>query len=283
MIAQPLRKPILRWTTRKNLLTILTFAAVTLMTQYLAIVLTNVAATPDPTAITIPATNIPISLIYHIIPATAILTLTASFIHLTTHTTTLPPKTPPKKPPPQPTRQKPTRLKALRQLARKLQRGTRRVKQRILTARPVAGLRRRISPAKPIIRAAVTVAATFLILAILVTVAAYPKLVPTITLNLYKENTAFYDFVLTTIQASQDIANAIPPLGGLAAAINDALISASPAFHNSLEGVASSITSGLVPLSPFEKYLVIQNSAIWITAMAILLYSWYARTRRYRR
>jgi hypothetical protein len=283
MTTQPQRKPILRWTTRKNLLTILTFTVIAIITQYLAIALTDLAATADPTAITIPAINISLSLVYHIIPATAIITLTACFVHLTTHTTTLTPKTLPKKPPPPPTRQKPARLRALRQFARKLQRGTRRIKQRILNARPVASLRRRINPAKPIIKAAITVTATFLIIMILVTAAAYPQLVPTATLNLYRGSTAFHGFVIATIKASQSIANTIPPIGTVAATINDALISASPSFRNSLEGVASSIAGGLVALSPLEKYLVTQNSAIWTTALATLLYSWYARTRRYRR
>jgi hypothetical protein len=284
MATQPHRRLIFRWTAPRNLLAIFLFIVIAIILQYVTVTLAVPAGTSDPTAINIPIINTPFSLLYHVVPAAMIITLTVCFIHLTHQAATVPVRPlPPKKPPPAPARQKPARLKALRQLRRKLRRATRRIKRRILRAPTIAQLQHRITLAKAIIKSAITVAVAFIILAVLLTLAAYPKLVPTATLNLYQWNTIFHDFVMSTIQTSRNTAGSIPFIGAAAAAINSALISASPAFRNTLEGAASAVTAGLVALAPVEKYLAIQNIAAWTTALATLFYSWYSKSRRIRR
>ena len=147
----------------------------------------------------------------------------------------------------------------------------------------LASIRQRIVLAKAIIRSAIIIITIFIILILLVTVAAYPRLVPMATENFYQWNTVFLRFVAATISASETIANAISPIGAVSETINNALISAAPAFRNTIEGAASAITSGLVSLHPTEKYLIIQNSAAWVVALATILYIQYMKTRRYRR
>lgn len=284
MATQPHRRLMFRWTASRNLLAILLFIIIAVILQYVTITLAVPAGTSDPTTTIIPIINTPLSLLYHILPAAMITTLTLCFIHFTHQAAIVPVRPqPPKKLPPAPTRQKPARLKALRQLRRRLRRVTRRVKRRILQAPTIAQLQHRITLAKAIIRSAITVAAIFIILAVLLTIAAYPTLVPTATSDLHKWNTMFHGFVMSTIQTSRNIANSIPPIGAAAAAINSALISASPAFRNTLEGAASALTAGLVALAPVEKYLAIQNIAAWTTALATLFYGWYSKSRRIRR
>lgn len=283
MTVQPQKRLTLHWTAPKNLLAILLFILVTIILQYFIVALTMSAGTSDPTAITIPAINSSISLLYHVLPAAVTITLTASFIHLTSQATTLSTRSQTlKRPPTSQAHPKPTRLKALRQFTRNLQRSARRIKQRILQASGIANLQRRMAPAKAIIRSALIVAATFTIIIVLVAIAAYPHIVPATTVGLHTWNTAFHGFVMATIHVSQSIANSIPPIGAVATAINNALLAASPAFRNTLEGAASSMTAGFVTFSPVEKYLVIQNAAVWTTAIVTLSYRWFAKTPRRR-
>jgi hypothetical protein len=282
MTTPPRRRLIFHWTTPKNFLAILLFVLLTIIIQYI-IVSTNTTTT-DPTATIIPFVNITISPLYHLLPIAVIITLTASFTHLTTQTATIPAKTTPSRtPPPRKTRRKSTRLKLLRRFHKKLQGAARKIKNKILKTPAIAQIQRRIILAKAIIKSAATITATFIILILLITIAAYPHVVPTATFSFYSWNTVFLNFVAATIQASNTIANAIPPLGAAAAAVQNALIAASPTFHSTLEGAASAIASGLVNLNPTEKYVLIQNAAAWITAIATLVYSQYAKTRRYRR
>jgi hypothetical protein len=283
MATQPHRRLMFRWTAPRNLLAILLFVIIAVILQYLTITLAVPAGTSDPATTTIPLVNTSVSLLYHFLPVAMITTLTLCFIHFTHQAATVPVRPQaPKKLPPTSTRQKPTRLKALRQFRRRLRRATQSIKRRILRAPTIAQIQHRITLAKAIIRSAITVAAIFLILAVLLTIAAYPTLVPTATLNLHQWNTMFHGFVMSTIQTSRNVAGFIPPIGAAAAAINSALISASPAFRNTIEGAASALTAGLVALGPVEKYLAIQNIAAWTTAIATLFYSRYSKTRRIR-
>lgn len=284
MTEQPQRRLIFRWTTSKNLLAILLFITVTAIIEYIIITFAVSTGAIDPTATTLPFLNITISLLYHIVPIAVITTLTASFTLLTTYTASIAKKTQiSKKPLQRKIRQKPTRLKPLRKFYKRLQRATQKIKNKMLKTPIIAHIERRIILAKAIIKSATTITVTFVIIILLITIAVHPKLIPTATANFYQWNTVFLNFVIATIKVSETIANTIPPIGAIATAIHNALIAAAPTFRNSLEGAASALTDGLVTLNPTEKYLVIQNTAAWIVAIATLLYSQYVKTHRYRR
>jgi len=282
MATQTRKRLIFHWTASKNLLAILLFIILTIIIEY--IIITFTIPITDSTAITIPHLNIIISPLHHLLPAAVVITLTASFTHFTTQTATIPKKNQATKiPQPRKIRQKTLRLKPLRKFYKKIQETARKIKNKILKTPAIAQIQRRIILAKAIIKSAIIITATFIILILLITIAAYPHMVPTATSGFYKWNTAFLNFVATTIEASNTIANAIPPLGAAATTVQNALIAASPAFRSTLEGAASTITHGLVALNPTEKYVLIQNAAAWTTAIATLIYSQYAKTRRYRR
>ena len=284
MVTQPRKRLIFNWTTPKNLLAILLFIIIAILIQYIIIALTIPMGTEDSTTIALPIFNITLSFLYHLFPSAVIISLTASFIHLTIHTATVPAKTQTlKKPHRQEIRKKPTRLKPLRKFYKKLRRATRKIKNKILKTPTIAYIERRVILARAIIKSAITITATFIIIILLVTIAAYPKFIPTATANFYQWNAAFLSFVTSTIRASETVANTIPPIGAIATTIQNALIAAAPAFHNTLEGTASTITNGLVSLSSTEKYLIIQNTAAWTVAIITLLYSQYIKIRRYRR
>lgn len=284
MTTQPRKRLIFRWTAPRNILAVILFIALAAVLQYIIITFTISMGAKDPTGVSLPFLNVTISLLYHFLPVAVIIALTASFTYLTAQTATITPRIQPsKRPLSQPGRQRSRRLKSLRKLSRRLQYTARKVRNRILRVPALASIRNRIILAKAIIRSAVMIITVFVILILLVTIAAYPPLVPVATDNFYQWNTAFLHFVAATIRASKTIADAVPPINAVAAAINNALIAAAPAFRNTVEGAASAITSGLVSLHPTEKYLVIQNSAAWIVALATILYIQYVKTRRYRR
>jgi hypothetical protein len=157
------------------------------------------------------------------------------------------------------------------------------IKNKILKIQTVAYIEHRIILAKAIIKSATTTIVLFILISILLTFAAYPKLLSTATANFYQGNPAFLNFVVATIKASQSIAEAIPPIGAIATTVQNALIAIAPSFRNALQATASAIADGLVALTPTEKYLIIQNIAAWTVALTALLYSQYVKPRRYRR
>jgi hypothetical protein len=283
MTSPPPKRLVLRWTAPKNFVATFIFIAVTVVLQYFLVALTISSGASDPTAFAIPVVNVSISLLFHLLPVAVSIALAASFIYLTGQTATLPrPQLPKKSSAPQPT-PKPARLKALRQFTRRIRRAGRRIKQRILQPSGIASFQRRVAPVRTILKSALIVAATFTAFMILVSIAAYPHIVPASAVGLHEENTVFHGFVWATIQLSQTVASAVPPLGAAAAAMNNALMGVAPGFRRTLEGAASSLTAGLVASSPMDKYLIIQNAAVWTTAAVTFLYTWYGRTLRRRR
>jgi len=99
----------------------------------------------------------------------------------------------------------------------------------------------------------------------------------------YRENPSSRDFVLGTIEFARSIGQAVAPLGGLASAINNALIGAALGFRKTLEGAGASLTQPIVHLDVVGKYLVTQNLAAWISALSALIYGAYISSRPYRR
>ncbi|HUV97894.1 MAG TPA: hypothetical protein VMW14_00125, partial [Candidatus Paceibacterota bacterium] len=98
MATQPHRRLMFRWTAPRNLLAILLFIIIAVILQYLTVTLAVPAGTSDPTTTTIPIVNTPLSLLYHVLPAAMITTLTLCFIHFTHQAATVPvrPQTPKK-------------------------------------------------------------------------------------------------------------------------------------------------------------------------------------------
>ncbi len=269
------------WTAPKNLIAILIFVIFVILIQFAIVSFAIHAGAKDPTEIILPF-NLQVSLLYHFLPVIVTITLTACFIHLTNYTALLSRETQILKRPPQRSR-KSSHLKFLRELNRKLRRTARKIRNKILRTSSIASLQHQLVLARTITKSAIIVLSASLILFALLTIAAYPKLVPTSTTNLFQGNTGFLDFVLSTISTSETIGNTIPPLGVIAGGIHGAIVAVAPAFRSTLEGAASGMTEGLVSLSPTEKYIAIQNAVTWIVAIAVIFYGYFVKIPPFRR
>ena len=149
----------------------------------------------------------------------------------------------------------------------------------------VASVSRRLSQARAIVRSTLMILLIFGSVALAVFLVAYPNSIHRATLDLYRGWPALTDFVRGSGQWLQGIGRAVPPLGDLGAAINNALISAAPGFRSSLEGAGRAVTQPIFALDAASKYTLSQNLAAWTAAILALLYGSYGsmRSRRIRR
>lgn len=269
-MTQGKRRLIFRWTTPKNFLAIILFIILVGLIEY-AITVTLTTGIVETTNIVLPLLNIEISPFLHLLPATVIINLTACFIHFTTHTATVQPKVKTSRKPYNP-RAKP-RFKTIRNSWRRIVKVGRRLRKRILQNSSIAYVARQMAAAKALARGGIVVIAAFSLIVLLVSIAAYPKLVKTAVTGFFAGNEGLLGFVVGTIRTSEGIANAIPPIGALAASVHNGLTAVAPAFRSSFEGVGSMLTAGLVSLRPIEKYLITQNVAVWIVIAITLLYT----------
>lgn len=276
ILTQAKRHLIFRWATPKNFLATILFVIVVGLIEY-TITVNFATGVDELTVIVLPLLNIEISPFHHLLPASAIISLTACFVHFTTHTAIVQPKGKPSRKP-YSSKTKP-RFKIIRDSWRRIVRVGGRMKRRILQNQSIAYVSRQLSAVKPLIRGGVVVIVAFTFIVLLVSIAAYPKLVKTSVTGLFAGNEGLFGFVVGTIRASEDIGNAVPPIGALAASVQGGLAAVAPAFRSSLESAGSTLTAGLVSLKPIEKYIVAQNVAVWIVMTITLLYSRHLKFR----
>lgn len=129
---------------------------------------------------------------------------------------------------------------------------------------------------KAIVRSASVVLAVFVVLILVISLLAYPRLIYQSISNLYQNNPSFLDFVRGTGEA-------VASVGSAFSAINNALLAAAPGLRD----FGSSLGNLIQPLAGLDdpgKYLVFQNIAAWITAFIALLYGEYGQKHyRYKR
>ena len=276
-MTQQRRRLMFHWTTPRNFLALILFIIVVGLLEYAINI--NLAANLETSSnIVLPVINVTISPYYHLLPAAVIVSLTSCFIHLTTHAATVPTRTQ------TPIRARRPRAKirfrTFHQSWRKIAKAARRVRSRILRTPIIAYIQRRVIMVKALLKGATAVTVTFIIIVLLINIAAYPKLMPTAIANFFKWNQGFLDFIIATMRASEAVASAVPPIGALATSIHNGLITVAPAFRNALEGAGSTLAIGLVSLTPTEKYLITQNVSVWIVITITLLYTQYIKIRR---
>ncbi|MCW3981117.1 MAG: hypothetical protein NWF11_06540 [Candidatus Bathyarchaeota archaeon] len=282
MTTKPQRSPIFRWTNLKNLLAILLFASISILLEYIAVSFAVSTGIKDPTGITL--TNVTFSPLYFLVPAAVVIALTASFIHLTTNILTLKRKSETKrKQQVRRTIRKKSRLDSVRRFSGRISQTTRRIRTKIRKTWGIRQVADRIDSAKSVIGCASTIIVTFTALVILVTAAAYPKLVPSTTADFFHGNPVFLNFVTSTIRASEGISNAIPPVGAIATSIHNALTTVAPGFRDTLVTFLYPLSNGLASLSPIAKFLLAQNTAAWSVAVVAIFYRYYVRRRSYSR
>lgn len=241
----------------------------------------------------VPATNwvfnVSISPLFNLLPVAVLVVLVSSWSYMARYVALAPSKTEIAKRTALLTKreQEKRRFKALRRLSkrmgRRLQRIGRTVEDAFLRIPGISFISRRLYLARANVRSAVAVLAVFLLLSLLLLLVVYPDLVYRLVVGLYMGNSTFHNFVLGTINWTRGVGEALPPLGGLGNAINNALIGAAPGFRKSLAQVGASITSPIVQLDMVGKYVFSQSIAAWASAFIALFYGTFVSPRRVRK
>jgi len=206
-----------------------------------------------------PGTNstitITISPLFNLVPIAVIITLLFCWIYLTRHVAVKPYEAQKEKIGSVARREKETKVKKL----------FGKIKSGLLRVKGIAYLWQKIHFARATIKSALTVFLAFATFILIVSLLAYPKLIYQIISNAYQNNPALLNFV-------RGAAETLAPIGG----IFNALKSAAPGFGNFALSLGI-IIKPLVDLGNVEKYLVFQNIAAWVSALAALFYGEYLR------
>lgn len=229
-----------------------------------------------------------ISMLFHILPLSVIVVLTTSWTYLTRHTAFVSRGDEPTRRVPAPSRRvEGGRLRALRRslrrLSRSLQRTGRALKNGFKKIYGVSYISERLAFARAAVRSAATVLVIFIATALLIVIVEYPDLIRAGVVGLYRGNPSVRDFVLGMTQSLHGLGQAVPPLGGLGSAINDALVGAGPGFRQALQGAGAALSTPVVRLDVAGKYVLSQNFAAWASALVTLLYGSYVSSRLSRR
>jgi hypothetical protein len=130
-------------------------------------------------------------------------------------------------------------------------------------------LEQRIRLERATIKGTLTVLLSFTAVILLVSLLAYPQLVYQAVSGAYAGSPSTLNFIKGTAQA-------LSPIGQVFSAVNNGLLAAAPTFG----GFVLSLGNLISPLTLLDgpgKYLVFQNAAAWIPALATLLYGEFMR------
>jgi hypothetical protein len=292
VVAHKLQKRILvKWTAIKGLTALAIFFVVTLILEYIIVQSFINLGVADKETFTfnfsLPIVNsisITISPLFHLIPLGVITVLMANWVYLTKQVAIKPSRTEiPKK-----TVQKggkPRKLRFLRNFFRKVEDSFinvgRKLKSAVLNSRIASYLGKKLGFTKVAVKTALTTLLIFLSFTLLIIVLAYPRSVEHSIIGFLTWNTAFHDFILATIYTAQQLGQTLAPLGEIASAINNTLVSASPGIRSSLSAFGA-LTQPLINLDPVGKYVICQNFAAWLSAFVALSYGqFYVKVVRY--
>lgn len=275
------------WATLKGATPIVFFIAISALIEYFivlyALSLGVKEENPLQWSFQFPGTGwtitVAISTLFHLVPICAIVALTFSWICLTKYVALKTPKTIEGKFK-RSEKGKRQDIKEKRKLASKISRGIDnligRMKSALLRFKGIAYLSSKLSFAKATVKSALITLLAFSAFILLFSLLAYPRLVYHAFLSLYQNDPSALKFALSINTAAKDVAETLAPIGWACAAINNAITAAAP----NIRAIAASIGSlikPLVDLSPVSKYLVFQNLAAWLSALAVLFYGLYGR------
>ena len=233
-----------------------------------------------------PLTSWPVTIspIFHLIPISAIIALTLSWICLTKYLALKTPKSFEEKF--RHFEKGKRHVKDKRGFTSKISRAVKgslgEVKSALLRFRAVAYVWNKMSFAKATIKSALIIFFVFSALILLFSLIVNPQLIRQTFLNLYRDPSAF-NFVRSTSDAAKGFAETLAPIGWVCTAINNAIIAAAPGFR-AVAAVLGSMIKPLAELPPAGKYLIFQNFAVWVSAFMVLFYGMYVKKGyRYRR
>ena len=203
--------------------------------------------------------TIAISPLFHLVPIAVIITLLFSWTYLTRHVAVKPYEVGKGK----------AGFAAKRGKEPKLKKFFGKIRSGLLRVKGVAYLWQKIHFARATLKSASTVLLAFAAFILIISLLAYPKLIYQMIINAYQNNPSLLNFVKGTTQA-------LAPIGGIFSTINNALLSATPGFRDFVLSIGI-IIKPLVDLDNVGKYLVFQNVAAWVSALAALFYGGYKR------
>ena len=269
-VQKPAGKPVLRWSTLKGLAAIALFIVLAALIEWAIVVYAVSLGVKDENCFQFPGANWSISILFHIIPVSVIITLAASWVCMARYAAMKPTEKP-----------KPTQKKTQTSKRMRISTSLGKIKSAVLKVRSVAYLWEKVSSATA--KSAVIMLLVFSALILLVSVLAYPWLIYRTFASLYQGDPSLLAFVKATNSALQGFAETVAPIGWVCSAIKNTLVSAAPSFR-SFASALGTLIKPLVDLPPVGKYLVFQNLAAWISALTVLFYGAYTRKGyRYRR
>lgn len=268
----------IRWSTLKGLTALILFIVLAAVIEYLIVVYAISIGVRDETSFQIPWLGFTVSPLFHLVPISTVVVLAASWTYMVKYAAMKPSEKP---------RQTPKKAKAAGKkdtgLKARISSFLGKIKAKLLKVKGVAYLWKRISFAKTTMKSAVVILLVFLASALLVSVLANPWLVYKTFSTLYQNSPHILEFVMTTNNALQGFAEAATPIGWICSYIDNAIRAAAPSFIN-FASTLGALTKPLVDLPPVAKYLVFQNLAAWVSALAVLGYGAYTRKGyRYKR
>ena len=234
MTSKGQRNPLtLRWTAPKELLTIVLFLALALISELFMVSFFTVAGLTE--AFAFKFFTITISPLFHLLPLGVVTVLVSSWIYLTKYlamgarrkSLAKVSKIRRRRP-----RRRKARLNFLRRIAGATDNFFSQIGNFFLRSRSVSFVQRRLSFGRLTFESTVTVLAIFLLSIITFYVLVYPNLFNDFAVGLYSSNSAFHGFVLKTTEVLQGIAKALAPI---VSAIDGGLRAIAPGFRRPLK------------------------------------------------
>lgn len=157
------------------------------------------------------------------------------------------------------------------------------IKSSLLRFRAVAYFWNKMSPAKTTLKSALMILVAFSALILLFSVLVNPQIIRQTFLNLYRDNPSAFNFVRSTSDSARGFVENLAQIGWACTSINNAIIAAAPSLRAVGAGIGN-LVKPLAELPPAGKYLVFQNFAVWFSALTVLFYGMYVKKGyRYRR
>lgn len=260
----------IRWTTLKGITTIILFLIVAALAEYLIVLYAISLGVKDEALLqwsfNFPRTELTfaftISPLFHLIPLAVIISLLLSWSCLTKYAAVRPIRA-------QKGKTETASKHGQRQKFETLNKFFGKIKSGLLKVKGIAFLWQKVHFARVAIKSAMAVLLIFLIFAMVASLLAYPKLIYQAMSEAYKNNPALLNFVTNTLRF-------FAPLGGFFSGLDAELRAAAPVIRDFVLTL-SSLTKPLVDLDNTGKYLVFQNVAAWVSALATLCYGEYRR------
>lgn len=259
----------LKWTSLKGLTSILGFFVITVIVEYLIVLLAMNLGVQDQGVLqwNNPSFTLTISPLFHLVPLSVAITLTTCWIYLTKHVMIRPQIS-------QKTRIGTPIKRGRAQGGRKTMTSVKRAFSRINV---FAYADRRIRSTRPTVRSALGVFAAFLALILVVTLLAFPNVIYEGVTNAYLSNPGLLNFIRGSGQALSS------SVGWVFSSLNGAVLAGSSGFRDFASGVGN-LFGSLANADNEGKYLFFQNAAAWFCAFIVLFYGEFrSKTYKYTR